>query len=107
MFLFQQPAATDTYTLSLHDALPISAKLNFDVSKSFPPTIARTAPVAGSIETSADEGSLERFKTCADAFPACVCRADRKSKRLNSSHVEISYAVFCLKKKNTHVEHAL
>src|SRR5690349_23742988 len=37
-----------------------------------------------------------------DQLPASVPYADRKSTRLNSSHVEISYAVFCLKKKNIH-----
>src|SRR5690349_23574301 len=74
------PAAAEFYPLSLHDALPIwrhgSAARN--VWKAGP---AGCAPV-----------------------PAATagCPRDRKSTRLNSSHVEISYAVFCLKKK-THV----
>src|SRR3989442_11940162 len=38
---------------------------------------------------------------CTDVSPMSVSRTDRKSTRLNSSHVRISYAVFCLKKKNT------
>src|SRR5699024_11221862 len=39
---------------------------------------------------------------CPPSFPVCVCGRDRKSTRLNSSHVSISYAVFCLKKKKEH-----
>src|SRR3712207_7606541 len=40
--------------------------------------------------------------TLAAVYPANIQMADRKSTRLNSSHANISYAVFCLKKKNTH-----
>src|SRR5207342_3873670 len=69
-FFFNDTATTEIYTLSLHDALPISAI---------------TAPKKLSNGRSA-HGSLRRS-------------ADRKSTRLNSSHVKISYAVFCLKKK--------
>src|SRR5574340_1541526 len=68
-FFFNDTATTEIYTLSLHDALPISAA---------------TAGVPG--DTEGGEG-LE-------------CSPDRKSTRLNSSHQKISYAVFCLKKKN-------
>src|SRR5690625_5371703 len=83
------PAPTPrTYTLSLHDALPISAnRLLIDLHfiqmqrrhSSYPNT------------------SLARGAT---AFPDAG-QTDRKSTRLNSSHVAISYAVFCLKKKPT------
>src|SRR5690554_7611891 len=68
-FFFNDTATTEIYTLSLHDALPISR----------PPTCrdrARRVP------------KRPRHR-----------RRDRKSTRLNSSHVRISYAVFCLKKK--------
>src|SRR5256885_9035264 len=41
------------------------------------------------------------FFTCASTIPRTVSRPDRKSTRLNSSHLVISYAVFCLKKKTT------
>src|SRR6266496_6469117 len=71
-FFFTVPATTEIYTLSLHDALPISRHLAQH---------AHRQPRAG-----------ERLT------PEHVAR-DRKSTRLNSSHVEISYAVFCLKKK--------
>src|SRR6266702_5220546 len=69
-FFFNDPATTEIYTLSLHDALPI-----FDREK-LPP-----------IETPG--GVIELLGRM----------ADRKSTRLNSSHVAISYAVFCLKNK--------
>src|SRR5438874_11559383 len=74
-FFFNDTATTEIYTLSLHDALPISGGR----SPAHPPALPRGGPRAG-----AGFGSRRR---------------DRKSTRLNSSHVEISYAVFCLKKK--------
>src|SRR5256885_8085621 len=69
-FFFNDTATTEIYTLSLHDALPISHHERLVWN------------------TWADD----------DACPLSV--ADRKSTRLNSSHLVISYAVFCLKKKN-------
>src|SRR5436305_7369454 len=88
LFFFNAPATTEIYTLSLHDALPIS------------------------------RGSGLRARACGARAPRCVApaaardleralprrRADRKSTRLNSSHVRISYAVFCLKKKKNRTE---
>src|SRR5438552_14850778 len=72
-FFFNDTATTEIYTLSLHDALPISGQAT---TRSPTPTAA-TYPSCG--------GSGHR--------------RDRKSTRLNSSHQIISYAVFCLKKK--------
>src|SRR3989337_3841810 len=69
-FFFNDTATTEIYTLSLHDALPISC----------PPPASPT-------------------RACRRRKSACT---DRKSTRLNSSHGSISYAVFCLKKKNKH-----
>src|SRR5690606_40681797 len=82
---FTDPATTETSTLSLHDALPICS----------PRGIHGRAPVdirRGNGAPSGLRGSRA---------PACRTRPvrDRKSTRLNSSHVKISYAVFCLKKK--------
>src|SRR5215467_15839955 len=71
-FFFNDPATTEIYTLSLHDALPIRPPANAPLVR----------PVA---------------KPPIAAPP----RPDRKSTRLNSSHLVISYAVFCLTKKNT------
>src|SRR5436309_7931158 len=72
-FFFNDTATTEIYTLSLHDALPIF-----------------TAPGQGVAAVGRDGHA---------AHSVLVSREDRKSTRLNSSHVKISYAVFCLKKK--------
>src|SRR5436309_6611326 len=69
-FFFNDTATTEIYTLSLHDALPIYHHL------------------------------LPFFGKCHVAYIPSKKVIDRKSTRLNSSHVKISYAVFCLKKKN-------
>src|SRR2546427_896444 len=69
-FFFNDTATTEIYTLSLHDALPISAGLR----------LPKPAPV--------------EIRAVSPAY-----FRDRKSTRLNSSHSQISYAVFCLKKK--------
>src|SRR5688572_24177952 len=85
LFVFVAPATTEIYTLSLHDALPICVLVgHVDAvgSVSFSPDRARIA--------SADAAGMVRLWDTA---------RDRKSTRLNSSHSQISYAVFCLKKK--------
>src|SRR5438477_4891560 len=89
LLFFTAPPASEFYTLSLHDALPISrgvAQLA-PLSTSWPdmnlPLYSPTAPSAGEYNGKFMSGQL-----------------DRKSTRLNSSHMSISYAVFCLKKKN-------
>src|SRR5258705_5006696 len=90
-FFFNDTATTEIYTLSLHDALPISidgARLESRTNWSNIPRLARWC-------------STSLFCSCA-APAARSTRAeqgDRKSTRLNSSHLGISYAVFCLKKK--------
>src|SRR2546430_7695044 len=85
-FFFNDTATTEIYTLSLHDALPISNAANR----------ARADASAGS-------RSSRALETC--TFPTRMpddVSIDRKSTRLNSSHSQISYAVFCLKKKKKH-----
>src|SRR2546426_11025693 len=77
-FFFNDTATTEIYTLSLHDALPICA------SRHGPAGCARNA----------QSPHLSR----ALGVPE-LSKEDRKSTRLNSSHLVISYAVFCLKKK--------
>src|SRR3712207_8707365 len=92
-FFFNDTATTEIYTLSLHDALPIFAEergrpgeryilgnRNFTLDRLF-----------------ADLGRLSGVAPPALKLP--LPAADRKSTRLNSSHANISYAVFCLKKK--------
>src|SRR5690349_24697965 len=87
---FIATATTQIYSLSLHDALPISAEsLLFSEAWSVA-ILANSGARAGSREISLSWIAL---------MSAAI---DRKSTRLNSSHVEISYAVFCLKKKNEH-----
>src|SRR2546430_12610047 len=82
-FFFNDTATTEIYTLSLHDALPICRDRG------------RRRRAAGRRDHPAGAGL--------HAGPARRVRRlprDRKSTRLNSSHSQISYAVFCLKKKN-------
>src|SRR3712207_8020630 len=97
VFFFNDTATTEIYTLSLHDALPISMRVLFaadaeagycamkayhsvkDVGTRYVVTLYRI-----------DDGEL-----------LAILDGDRKSTRLNSSHANISYAVFCLKKKHT------
>src|SRR6478672_12890832 len=69
VFFFNDTATTEIYTLSLHDALPIPAR------------------------------SWRSWPTSSSRRVARRRRRDRKSTRLNSSHDQSSYAVFCLKKK--------
>src|SRR5437867_13262061 len=85
-FFFNDTPTTEIYTLSLHDALPISGYLR----RLFRP--GYNAPSVGGLQ-------LELRNT--NTLPAAgrVSVLDRKSTRLNSSHRTISYAVFCLKKK--------
>src|SRR5690348_18246531 len=81
-FFFNDTATTEIYTLSLHDALPISNFVSGELEK-----VSR--------ELDASNTKLKNLKALRrDSLPE-----DRKSTRLNSSHPSISYAVFCLKKK--------
>src|SRR3989475_13281977 len=85
-FFFNDTATTEIYTLSLHDALPISI---CDIA----PALRATAW--------AEDGVIEGAEWKDPGAPRvlAVQWQDRKSTRLNSSHSQISYAVFCLKKK--------
>src|SRR5438270_5646712 len=76
-FFFNDTATTEIYTLSLHDALPIS----------------------GGRKRAAREGGGAKARPSPYRDFERVGDGDRKSTRLNSSHSQISYAVFCLKKK--------
>src|SRR5205809_4430082 len=78
-FFFNDTATTEIYTLSLHDALPISLELR---------------------DGRAADREHPDLVPCGDTRCSnAESRIDRKSTRLNSSHGYISYAVFCLKKK--------
>src|SRR3712207_7882034 len=89
-FFFNDTATTEIYTLSLHDALPISAS-------------------PGWSRGTRGSRPWRRGSGCRGPASRTACRparsaGDRKSTRLNSSHANISYAVFCLKKKNDQVK---
>src|SRR5437868_13151008 len=92
-FFFNDPAPTDLYTLSLHDALPICSR-----HKNASGQTARLGTRAGRCSKDRrSSGECPREFCPWPKFSRAF--ADRKSTRLNSSHVSISYAVFCLKKK--------
>src|SRR5690606_40727385 len=106
-FLSHGPAPPDIYTLSLHDALPISFEAPGGSLRRWPatslqrlaPPIPAAASAAGTPRSRSPAGARRRSPE-ALWFPRCLRRfpkRDRKSTRLNSSHVKISYAVFCLK----------
>src|SRR6266496_5628124 len=86
-FFFNDTATTEIYTLSLHDALPI---------------LILGGELLGLLHQDLDELRLRDLRL--DLAPH---DQDRKSTRLNSSHVEISYAVFCLKKKKKKEKNSL
>src|SRR5438445_10375810 len=93
VFFFNDTATTEIYTLSLHDALPIWLRCHSLHGQSeF--RKARSCFFCLS-------GSASNFRRTPSACPTSR-RRDRKSTRLNSSHANISYAVFCLKKKKKH-----
>src|SRR5438874_13706111 len=81
-FFFNDTPTTEIYTLSLHDALPISIGRRY----------RRQDEIGTPFCVTVDHQTLEDRTVTQKGV-------DRKSTRLNSSHVEISYAVFCLKKK--------
>src|SRR5207247_6660317 len=95
------PSTTDVSSLSLHDALPISWKLDgtslakLDTYRDDSRVYSEVS-MAGPSATDVFNG--HRAVT-PRSRPASWCTTDRKSTRLNSSHEWISYAVFCLKKK--------
>src|SRR2546426_5054636 len=88
-FFFNDTATTEIYTLSLHDALPIS----------------RTGRACRGRRDRwrRSDGAARPLEPSASWRRSCRCR-DRKSTRLNSSHLVNSYAVFCLKKKKKKIK---
>src|SRR3712207_7140220 len=90
-FFFNDTATTEIYTLSLHDALPISR------TDLYPRQIRPHSLVLP------PTGSAKGAPMTMSSTPSRL--TDRKSTRLNSSHANISYAVFCLKKKKTSVHY--
>src|SRR5207253_5059218 len=107
LFLFTAPPPPDTYTLSLHDAIPISVVAYQHLSRLEGWYRAMDVEDRGYGAPAALLAQLDDFLE--DSHPRLIIGlfaevvnaslGDRKSTRLNSSHVAISYAVFCLKKK--------
>src|SRR5258708_30596070 len=91
-FFFNDTATTEIYTLSLHDALPIYQLLRLG---------------RGQCEGLLADDVLACVKRRLHLRVVQMVRRDRKSTRLNSSHQIISYAVFCLKKKNSRFQTTL
>src|SRR2546426_5482956 len=89
-FFFNDTATTEIYTLPLHDALPISAHPEGHCRRAGDERPPGIAPAAR-------HGEVARRRRDP------VRQSDRKSTRLNSSHLVISYAVFCLKKKKDRI----
>src|SRR2546427_7283728 len=89
-FFFNDTATTEIYTLSLHDALPILSRGIASRKEIEGDNALEFSPIRGGrrcrLEYSCEENNVS-------------LQQDRKSTRLNSSHSQISYAVFCLKKK--------
>src|SRR3712207_7971967 len=92
VFFFNATTTTEIYALSLHDALPISVAGGA--------AVVGAAARAGLRRPAADRPHLAQLRPAgAPRDRVAPPRADRKSTRLNSSHANTSYAVFCLKKK--------
>src|SRR5438034_11843445 len=87
-FFFNATATTEIYTLSLHDALPISGTVT-----------ERPDFLLNLVQQKLESPRRASALSC----PTSVNLIDRKSTRLNSSHTVISYAVFCLKKKKIYI----
>src|SRR5699024_12881022 len=90
LLLFNPPPTPEIYTLSLHDALPICEVVDPEVG----------AVDAQLVRADGDVDRVVEHLAGGEAALGGAAAVDRKSTRLNSSHVSISYAVFCLKKKS-------
>src|SRR5690606_41507708 len=106
LFTRHAPATTARSTLSLHDALPICSthealQRAIDLAGELGDEFVSSEHLVVGIATVAGPAAdaLSRHGATPDTLTAAF--EDRKSTRLNSSHVKISYAVFCLKKKKT------
>src|SRR3712207_7922005 len=105
-FFFNDTATTEIYTLSLHDALPILDDRNLDV---YAVELGRRRDLFGAARylksgdfirnESVRQYRTERIRLETEPDLPINIDGDRKSTRLNSSHANISYAGFCLKKK--------
>src|SRR3712207_9408084 len=93
LFFFKDTAATEIYALSRHDALPISLVVRGDEVVAVPGIVEADGVVAERVSSTLSGVAGKGAKPAARR----TVQADRKSTRLNSSHANISYAVFSLK----------
>src|SRR5207249_9794307 len=101
--VYHTTAPTHLYTPSLHDALPISPERLHCCGPMRMTTPLRASPEGQPSSVASSDLTADPFCSERRAGPRGGAKRDRKSTRLNSSHVSISYAVFCLKKKNSRV----
>src|SRR2546430_13286215 len=101
-FFFNDTATTEIYTLSLHDALPISNRWTTILDMAGQHVVS-TKTIRRDLAALMEAG----FPLYDERYDGKVYWRDRKSTRLNSSHSQISYAVFCLKKKKLFSHHSL
>src|SRR3712207_4730060 len=105
-FFFNDTATTEIYTLSLHDALPISCSKQVRIYP-IQQRSSKPYPYMDEIYSKLKEMEID-FDIVTVPFEfqkgSNKMLLDRKSTRLNSSHANISYAVFCLKKKHIHID---
>src|SRR5690606_41261717 len=101
------PASPAFYTLSLHDALPISFHQRVARIDIHPCLCVSCRMLCHVMSPIGDSQIFSREKMPVRLYSLYLfirfMRQDRKSTRLNSSHVKISYAVFCLKKKSNYI----
>src|SRR3712207_6886368 len=95
LFFFNNTATTEIYTLSLHDALPICSNFKSIAELQGEEYVVLHAKLMHVYNAPTRSGKKMTKATASDGSGFI----DRKSTRLNSSHANISYAVFCLKKK--------
>src|SRR5438445_8668846 len=99
VFLVNALATTEIYTLSLHDALPICRVRSAEDRRRHLVGDRRERVADDLLRDRVDARRRAHARSRISVSVAASRRTDRKSTRLNSSHANISYAVFCLKKK--------
>src|SRR3712207_8979581 len=100
VIFFNDTATAEIYTLSLHDALPICKRTIPGKGAGTGGSNAEMNDIGASTVDTHGNRNFSAINIDANVI-GCETTTDRKSTRLNSSHANISYAVFCLKKKNS------
>src|SRR3712207_8114939 len=101
VFFFNDTATTEIYTLSLHDALPISCHPRHSRHSAAFSACPLNTPESCAVNLVPKPWRVADDASLCNRLPTRI--PDRKSTRLNSRHAKISYAVFCSKKKKKHL----